>query len=363
LIVDDDPDIARMVSLAGSLAFKEEGYDFIIADSGKKAVETINREVPDVVLLDLNLPDMNGKEILEMIKGVSEDIETIVITGYGNERVAVDLMKAGAIDFISKPFEIEILIKSIKDALRLRDSRIENRRSGGLSSLETFFPFLAHEIRNPLHAIAGALAILQKRIDLGDEILARSINIINEEVQHLTGFVQDCLNFVRIPSSGYFVMGQVNEIISIVMSIIAHMAGDVADKVKITYRLDAELPMTHVNYEEIKEAFINLVRNSLESMPNGGELIVETKVREQSEKKSILVVFSDCGSGIRKEDRKRLFTPFFTTKSRGSGLGLAICRRIIVERHGGRMDIESEEGVGTKVTIELPIRSSEEKIV
>ena len=74
-----------------------------------------------------------------------------------------------------------------------------------------------------------------------------------------------------------------------------------------------------------------------------------------------MIVISDRGSGIRKEDMKHLFAPFFTTKLRGSGLGLAICHRIIVERHNGKINVESEEGRGTKVTIELPIHSSREK--
>jgi len=363
LIVDDDPEITKMVSLAVSDALREKGFDVITASTGRMAIEKVKSEVPEIVLLDLNLPDMNGKEILKQIKEINEDIAAVVITGYGGEKIAIDLMKAGATDFISKPFDIEVLIKSVNDAITLRDARIEDKRYGRLSSLEEFFPFLAHELRNPLHAIAGGLALIQKRVDQKDEILDRSIKIINEEVQHLTGFVQACLDFVRHPSPGYFVEGQVNEIISIVMNVITHIFDDLSRKIKVTYRLDPHLPMTHVNYEEIKEVFVNIVKNSFESMPNGGELIVETKAREEPQKKSILVMFSDSGSGIRKEDRKRLFTPFFTTKLRGSGLGLAICHRIIAERHNGKFDIESEEGVGTKVTIELPIQSPGEKIV
>ena len=92
-------------------------------------------------------------------------------------------------------------------------------------------------------------------------------------------------------------------------------------------------------------------------MPEGGELVIETGLRTHSRTNSVVIVFSDRGSGIRKEDMKHLFDPFFTTKQRGSGLGLAICHRIIVERHKGKIDIESDEGKGTTVTVELPVRS------
>jgi signal transduction histidine kinase len=119
--------------------------------------------------------------------------------------------------------------------------------------------------------------------------------------------------------------------------------------------LDPHLPEISINYEEIKQAFLNLVKNSLESMPDGGELIIETSLKTTAQGEFISIVFSDRGSGIRREDLKHLFRPFFTTKVRGSGLGLAICYRIIVERHKGKLNIESEEGKGTKIIVELPI--------
>lgn len=361
LIVDDDPGFLKMLSVAVSHELREQRYDLSTADNGRKAIEMVKSELPDVVVLDLNLPDINGREILKQIKEVNDDIATIVITGYGNERVAIDLMKAGAFDFISKPFEIDVLLKSIHDALILCHPRIASRRNRESSSIDSIFPFLAHELRNPLHSIAGAIAVIQRRIDLRDEILCRSVKIINEEVQHLTGFVQDCLDFVRYPTSGYFVEGQINEIILNVMNVIGYMFEELSKKIRIIYRLDPQLPTTCFNCEEIKRVFLNIVKNSFESMPEGGELVIETTVKVQSAKESILIVFSDFGVGIRKEDTKHLFAPFFTTKLRGSGLGLAICRRIIVERHNGKIDIESEEGVGTKVIIEIPIRSAKEE--
>jgi signal transduction histidine kinase len=357
LIVDDDPEITRMLSLAISHALNEQGYDLISASDGRIAIKKVRSDQPDLVLLDLNLPDINGKEILKKIKEINEDIATIVITGHGGEKVAIDLMKAGAVDFISKPFDLEILFKSISDALTLRDMKIEDKRYGGLPSLEKFFPFLAHEVRNPLHAIAGAVAIIQKRIDLKDEILSRSVSIIHEEVQHLTGFVQDCLEFVRRPGESYLVEGQINEIISIVMNVISHMFEDLSKKIKVTYRLDPQLPKIRINYEEIKQAFLNMVKNSFESMPEGGELVIETSLNTHSEPKSVVIVFSDQGSGIREEDIKHIFDPFFTTKLRGSGLGLPICHRIIVDRHRGRIDVKSEERLGTRFIVELPIHT------
>ena len=353
LIVDDDAQFQKMISFA----LKDHGYDLVVANSGRKAIEKVRSDLPEVVLLDLNLPDMDGREILKRIREIDENVATIVITGYGGQKTATDLMKAGAMDFISKPFDMEILFKAISDALILRDMKVEDKRYGGLSSLEKFFPFLAHEIRNPLHAISGALAIIQKRIDLKDEILSRSVGIINEEVHHLTGFVQDCLDFVRRPGESYLVEGQINEIISIVMNIVIHMFEDLSKKIKVTWKLDPQLPKVRINYEEIKQVFLNIVKNSFESMPEGGELVIETGVSMHSNPNAVVVVFSDDGPGIQDEDLKHVFEPFFTTKLRGSGLGLPICHRIIVERHRGKINVERKGRSGTKVVVELPIHS------
>ncbi len=361
LIVDDDPDFTKMVSLAVSSALREQGYAIITANNGRTAIEKVKSESPEVILLDLNLPDIDGKEILKKIKQIDEDIPTIVITGHGGERVAIELMKAGAMDFISKPFEIEVLLQAINDAVKVRNSQTENEFSGGGVSLEQFFPFLAHEVRNPLHAISGALTVIQRRINLSDEILSRAVKIINEEVRHLTGFVQDCLDFAGRPMSGHFVEAQINEIVSGTMGVISHMFDELFPKITITYRLDPELPRVRINYHEIKEVFVNIAKNSFESMREGGELTIETGVKSQPEGDFITVVFSDQGAGVRKEDMKNLFSPFFTTKVRGSGLGLAICRRIIEGHHHGRIDIESEERIGTRVTVKIPCLYEEKR--
>jgi signal transduction histidine kinase len=353
LIVDDEPEFVKMLLFA----LKDKGYDLSVADNGRMAIEKIRLNLFELVLLDLNLPDMDGREILRRIREINEDVATIVITGYGGQKTATDLMKAGAVDFISKPFDVEILSKSIEDALTLRDIKIEDKRYGGVSSLEKFFPFLAHEVRNPLHAIAGAVAIIQKRIDLKDEILSKSVSIINEEVQHLTEFVQDCLEFVRRPGESYLVEEDINRVIPIVMNVISHMFENLSKKIKVTYKLDPQLPKLRINYEEIKQAFLNIIRNSFESMPDGGELVIETGLNTHSEPTSVVIVFSDHGPGIREEDMKHIFDPFFTTKTRGSGLGLPICQRIIVDRHRGKIDVKSEERLGTRFIVELPIHS------
>jgi signal transduction histidine kinase len=354
LIVDDNPDLAQFVS-----KFLEEHYWTSIVPDGKTAIQKVFSESPDLVLLDLKLPDIPGMEVLKKIKEMNEETAVIVMTAYGGEQLAVGLMKAGAVDYLSKPFDEENLLGAVHNALKIRDAQIEDKRKEIYLSLERFFPFLAHEVRNPLHAIDGALAIIQRRSDSKDKLLLQSVKVIKEEVQHLNQFVQECLDFVRPPLRGRLAEIEINEVLSVVINMISHIFQEVSGKIRITTDFNPGLPKIVASYEEIKQAFLNILKNGFEAMAEGGELSIKTRFESTPDLGTIEVVFSDHGKGIEKENMKDLFEPFFTTKLRGTGLGLAICRRIIEERHGGRIGIESEAGKGTTVKVELPVRREE----
>ncbi len=350
LVVDDNLEFIDLVRRI----LNQREFIVSVALDGKTAIEKALLEKPELVVLDLKLPDISGEEVLRRLKEVDKDIAVVIVTGFGGEQVAVDLMRKGAIDFISKPIDHEAFLKSIENALEIRDAQIEDKRSNHYSSLERFFPFLAHEIRNPLHAISGALTIIRKRVNLKDEILKQSITIIDDEVQHLNNFVQECLNFVRPSNLIRFTEIDLNEVLSIVVNIISHTYDLESQRIKITLTQDSCLPKIYANYEEIKQVFLNVIRNALEAMPEGGELLIRTG-QIHGNPRCVEAVFIDNGVGISQEKIPYLFQPFFTTKQRGTGLGLALCRRIIEERHHGKIEIESQENKGTTVKIELPV--------
>jgi len=350
LVVDDNAEFIHFVRRF----LESRNFQVSVALTGKTAFEIMLSHQPELVLLDLKLPDIPGEEVLKNLKEMDKDVAIVVITGFGGEQVAVDMMRKGAIDFLSKPIDPQVLLSSIGNALEIRDSQIEDGRFDRYPSLEKFFPFLAHEIRNPLHAISGALAIIQRRSDLKDELLRQSIKIISEEVNHLNEFVQECLNFVRPPSMIRITGVEVSELISAVMNIISHMFESESKKIRVITEIDPHVPKIYINYEEIKQAFLNIVRNAFEAMPEGGQFTIHARAQSDSSK-CIEIIFVDSGTGIKKENLSKLFNPFFTTKLRGTGLGLAICHRVINERHGGKIHIESEENKGTTIRVELPI--------
>ena len=354
LVVDDHLELAEMVTKF----LKDRQFEASFVLNGTEAIEKVLSGSPELVLLDLNLPDISGRDVLKRIKEINEEVAVIIITGFGGEQKAVDMMKMGALDYIAKPFEFETLLTSIKNTLSIRDAQIEEKKGKQYPSLERFFPFLAHEIRTPLHAISGALTVIQRRSNLKDELLAQSIHIIQEEVQHLSEFVQECLNFVHPPKKSQFTEVDINELLSIVMTMMSHIFKEAYSSIRIIKEMDPHLPKIYANYDEIKQSFLNIVKNSFEAMGQGGDLIIKTGFKSDPSHGWIEIVFVDNGSGIKKEDMKNLFHPFFSTKLKGTGLGLAICKRIIVERHKGEVDIKSEEKRGTTVTVELPIGTS-----
>jgi signal transduction histidine kinase len=349
LIIDDNVEFAKTVVQG----LEKEGFQVLTAADGNTAVEKVSTELPELVLLDLKLPDIPGTEVFKKIKDIAEETAIVIITAYGGEQVAVDFMKAGAVDFLSKPFNFDDLLHAVQNAFKIRDAQTGGKRYPGYPDLEKFFPFLAHEIRNPLHAIGGALAIIQRRSNGQDELLSQSIRVIQEEVQHLNEFVQECLDFVRPPSRSRFVEVDINEVIFFIVNTMPHRFEELCRGVRLATELAPQLPKIHANYEEIKQAFLNIVKNGLEAVGGDGELIIKTHLKQDHN--MVEIVFVDNGMGMKEENLQFLFEPFFTTKPRGTGLGLAICRRIIVERHRGEISIQSQEGKGTTVNVELPI--------
>jgi two-component system sporulation sensor kinase A len=152
----------------------------------------------------------------------------------------------------------------------------------------------------------------------------------------------------------HFVGVEIPEVISVVINIISHIYESESKKIRIVTDMDPHLPKIYANYEEIKQAFLNIIKNAFEAMPEGGELTIKACAKSDSQK-HVEITFKDNGIGIKKENLDKLFNPFFTTKLRGTGLGLAISRRIIVERHHGKIYLESEEKKGTTLKVELPV--------
>ena len=350
LIIDSDKAFAQKIAEI----LTPKGFKAILSHTGNDGIHKASYTSPDIVLLSYRLSDLESKEVLNRLKGFDRTIPVVIAMAVGGEKATVDLLKAGATDFLVKPIKSRDLLQAIKRAQtkRMADLEIQSKK---FLSLGKLFPFLAHEIRNPLHAIGGALAILQRRCNLEEKTIAQSIEIIREEVQRLNQFVQECLDFSRPPARRRFAETDLNELIRSSLNTLAAVIEAQPEKIRVITRLDDGLPRIRANFNEIKQVFLNILKNAIEALKKGGKLEIRSYSAPDEKPRYAIVKIIDTGIGIDDENLPYLFDPFFSTKLRGAGLGLALCKKIIVENHRGQIDIESKKKTGTTVTITLPL--------
>jgi len=213
------------------------------------------------------------------------------------------------------------VVLALRDQTRIRDLEERLSRSDRLAALGTVAAGVAHEIRNPLAGLRGAAQLLEGESDF-PPAFKEYTSVIIKEVDRLAGIVEILLSFAS----------------------------------QRVY--DPQLPEILADPAEIRQLFLNLIRNGVEAMPGGGELTLRTRYERSSQRCGGLSVavaeIIDQGVGFDPEIERHLFTPFFTTKEGGTGLGLAICLRI-VEDHGGVMEAASQPGKGSSFRVMLPL--------
>ncbi|MFV1976506.1 MAG: nitrogen regulation protein NR(II) [Candidatus Scalindua sp.] len=222
------------------------------------------------------------------------------------------------------------------------------RRADRLSALGKLSAGIAHEVRNPLASIKGTAEIFSDKFKPGDKEY-EFVEILIKEVNRLDAVVVGFLDFAK-PKPPELKSSNINDIILSVLKLTEHQIA--RSGINLKTHLEETLPSVYVDPEQMKQVFLNLIINAVQAMPDGGYLGVES-YRNGSE---IVCKLSDTGTGINREQRENLFTPFYTSKKKGTGLGLAIVYRIL-EGHKGEIKFTTEEDKGTCFTISLPTRN------
>ena len=240
-----------------------------------------------------------------------------------------------------------MILRDITESRRSAQQIIESER---LNALTLLAAGVAHEIGNPLNSLHIHLQLMERQAHKLDraarEELQESIDIARSEVNRLDSIVTQFLRAIR-PSKPELHPEGVN---TIVEETLRFLTPEIQDRdIAIEQELRSDLPMLQIDRDQMKQAFYNVIKNSLEAMKRGGTLRIHTD-RDDTH---VLISFIDTGSGMSAENLGRVFEPYFTTKPSGSGLGLLIVRRIVRE-HGGELSIESSEGKGLTLTIRLP---------
>jgi signal transduction histidine kinase len=255
----------------------------------------------------------------------------------------------------------ERLAKSLE---QLKEHQEELRKTDKLKVAGQLAAGIAHEIRNPLNAIEGCIEILRERHQASKGREEELIRIITDETGRIKKIITDFLSFAK-PAAPNFYPCDVNVVVKNMLPLINHYL--TRQNINVELRMADNLPQVRADSEQLKQAFLNVMLNAIEAMPEGGSLKISSMRSSMgSENGTVEVTFQDTGYGISGDDMKNLFEPFFTTKKGGTGLGLSIVRRI-VETHIGTIQISScasavkdggrcsgSSSPGTTVTIKFP---------
>jgi PAS domain S-box-containing protein len=246
--------------------------------------------------------------------------------------------------------ELKYAIAMVEDITERRQAQEALIQSEKLAVTGRLAASLAHEINNPLQSVIGCLGLAQESLAAGEEKDADELlRIATEELERAAGIVAQLRDMNRPAGSGERECADVNLLLEHVLMLTreqCHRRG-----VEVERDVTEELPSLMLAPDRIQQAFLNLVLNAIEAMPDGGQLRVSTS--RTSDPPGVSLSFTDTGPGIAPDALPHVFDPFYTTKSEGLGLGLYITRNI-VEEHGGRIEVESLLGEGATFTVWLP---------
>jgi two-component system, NtrC family, nitrogen regulation sensor histidine kinase GlnL len=246
----------------------------------------------------------------------------------------------------------------IQDTNFLKELQETSQQSDHLSTLSVLAAGMAHEIRNPLSGIRGSAQLLLKDLKNFDQ--REYMEIVIEEVDRIDRLVKKMMDLTR-PALKDFKQTNIHQVLEEILILEKETLERKGGVFIQTY--DPSLPTIQANKDELKQAFLNLIKNAVEASPKGGQVQILTlynndyafrKKQDTLSPNSIVVKIIDSGPGMTDATIKKLFTPFFTTKKRGTGLGMAVSLKI-VENHQGKIKIVSKEKIGTVVQVFFPV--------
>jgi signal transduction histidine kinase len=227
----------------------------------------------------------------------------------------------------------------------LREAQEALIRQEKLAVLGQLAGGVGHELRNPLGAIKNAAYFLNMVLEEPDPEVKETLEILEKEVATSERTISGLLDFAR-PKPPTRRRTDIEEVVQEALSRVT-----VPENVEVVSQLDGRLPIILADSDQLGQVFGNIILNAVQAMPEGGQLIIKSQVPSPE---WVAVSFMDTGVGIPEENLGRLFEPLFTTKAKGIGLGMAVTKTL-VEGHGGKIEVESEVGVGTTFTVRLPI--------
>jgi two-component system NtrC family sensor kinase len=404
LVVDDEECVRKLFA-----TYLGETYSCAEAADAQEALEFLSREPFALVVTDMRMPGLSGIELLRKITERYQDTAVIIVSGIDRTQRVMDAIRLGASDYLVKPCELDVLTISVERALERRmllrtalryKQDLENRNAElarqktemerlqaqvlqveKMASLGQLAAGVAHELNNPAGFIysnidllkehierlkrclsdyddvelppeaAARIAAIKKEIDY-DNIVADLASILSDchiGAERIRDVVQNLRLFSRLDEAAVKRV-DLNEGIESTVRLLSgyYKSGSIS-----LIRDYGEIPQVNCYAAQLNQVWMNLLVNATQAM---GESRGEVRITTRCEGRTVIVSISDTGPGIAPEQLKKIFDPFFTTKpiGEGTGLGLSISHGII-ERHGGKIEVESTPGQGTTFTVSLPV--------
>ena len=360
LVVDD---VQTNVLLLKALLGKE-GYGILVANNGQEALEVIRNENPDLILLDVMMPGMDGFEVAERLKSEEFrcEIPIIFLTALDDTQSIVNGFKLGVGDFISNPFRKEELMVRIKHQLSLVAARriIEEKNEElrkTIAGRDKMYSVIAHDLRSPMASMKMLLNTIMMSVekDKIDPDIFDMLEMSNKTSEEVFSLLDNLLKWTKSQLGKLTVIPQKLDISGLADGVVEVMNSVAEVKHIKLIRTDHESFFVYVDIEMIKSILRNLISNAVKfSNPDS-----EIKVGIKAEDGKVIVSVTDSGKGIKKEDQHKLlkdsthFTTYGTNSEEGSGLGLLLCRDF-ARKNGGELWFESEENLGSVFSFSLP---------
>ena len=360
LIVDDTESNIRLLAHV----VKSEGYDVMAAFSGQEALEMVSKRKPDLILLDVMMPEMDGFEVCKRLKESDEysDIPVIFLSALSETDTKVKGFNVGGVDYITKPFQrqevlaridLQIKLRRLQHELELKVTELRERESL-LKRLndekDDLMRIVSHDFRNPVSGIVGLVEVLRTARELSEGQKNEIYGAIKESGQKLIQLVNNLLDKKSDGSINEINAQEVNFTKLIEETVELHRPTAINKGILFDIDLDYVLNF-NLDRHKIEQVVSNLISNALKFTPEGGTISIKME-KTNKDPQEVNVEVIDTGIGISEEGIKNLWdgqskkVRSGTSGEKGSGIGLSLVKRF-VDLHDGEIMVESEEGKGT----------------
>ncbi len=359
LIVDDTP---KNLQVLGK-TLHEIGYNIAVANSGNQAIDSIEKEKPDLILLDIQMPEMDGFEVCRRLKQNEEtkDIPIIFLTAVTESSKIIEGFELGAVDYITKPFNSSELSVRVATHLEIKQSR--ERLHELNATKDKFFKIIAHDLRNPFTGIIGLSENIERILTttqtVGIDKILKYTQIIHSSAISAESLLENLLEWAKSQSGRLDIHPKIISIDQIFNKNIELMKG-MALKKEIEIEKQETVDEAFADELLVNTIIRNLLSNALKFTEKGGKVYLSSKQKGDW----IEISIQDTGIGIDPKNIGKIFridskfTNLGTDKEKGTGLGLLLCKEF-VEKQGGNIWVSSVLGEGTTFSFTVPAKTKE----